>query len=475
MTRRLLFTYLLLTAVILTALEIPLGILHARTQTESLAARVERDASTLATLAEERLEAGSGPAGSALATAANRYTADTGGRFLLVDRTGKGLLDTAGDGVGRSFASRPEISNALAGELVTGVRRSDSLGTSLLVVAVPVASGGRVLGVVRVSFPTAAIDRRVRRYWLILAAVAAVILATAAAVGYVLARWVVQPIADLGRVTAMAADGKLDALADEDDGPPEVRRLARSYNQMVARLDDLLRSQVAFVADASHQLRTPLTALRLRLENLERQVDASGRTGLDGALAEVTRLTGLVNGLLALARSESQSRHPEAVHLAGLVDRRKQAWDALAAEHGVTIALDVVGEPVAWATPSALEQVLDNLISNSLTVSPVGGRVTLAAADVDAGSTSLRVIDEGPGMTPEDRVQAFDRFWRGRATPGFGLGLAIVQRLVSADSGSVTLADAQGGGLEAIVLLPAHLAPDPRAARAHRSAIFGRS
>ena len=160
----------------------------------------------------------------------------------------------------------------------------------------PVASGGVVHGAARVTYPTSTLDERVRHYWLLLAAVAAVALGLAAALGVWLARWASRPLVRLESAAVVAAGGDPDARAPVE-GPPEIRSVAVAFNEMVARLDGLVTTQRAFVADASHQLRTPLTALRLRLENLERDVGPAGKADLEAAVAEVGRLSGLVDGL----------------------------------------------------------------------------------------------------------------------------------------------------------------------------------
>ena len=136
----------------------------------------------------------------------------------------------------------------------------------------PVAAGGVVDGAVRITYPTSAVEARITRYWLILLAIAVVVARARGAVGTAIAGFVIRPLRSLERAAAAVGDGDLDARAPENDGPPEVRSLAAVFNRTVARLEQLLRSQNEFVADASHQLRTPLTALRLRLENLEQDL-----------------------------------------------------------------------------------------------------------------------------------------------------------------------------------------------------------
>jgi signal transduction histidine kinase len=206
------------------------------------------------------------------------------------------------------------------------------------------------------------------------------------------------------------------------------------------------------LADASHQLRSPLTALRLRLENLERDVAAGGRHEFERALAEVERLGLLVDGLLALSRAAAGTAPAEQLDLAQFVRDRVAAWSALAQERGLTLIAQTRGTVPARAAPDRVRQVLDKLVENAIEVSPAGGTVTVAARAA-APWAELRVLDEGPGLDSEGLRRAFDRFWRGRGGEGSGLGLAIVRRLVEADGGRVELAPAAGGGLEATVRL----------------------
>jgi signal transduction histidine kinase len=456
MSRRLLAGYLSLALVVLAALEIPLGVTYARNERTDLTGKVEHDATAVASLAEGTLEHGGGV--RALARLAALYRSDTGGRIVIVDRRGRAIADSAPlPGESRSFASRPEIASALAGQTATGTRYSHTLRARLLYVAVPVASSGTVLGAVRITYPTSSVDARVRRYWLFLAAIAAIVLALAAAVGVVLARSTTRPLRDVENAAAAAGAGDLTARAPADAGPPEVRALAATFNEMVARLDQLVDSQRAFVGDASHQLRTPLTALRLRLENLEAGTDGASREEVEGALAEVERLSRLVDELLVLARADAGTEIAVPIDVRAAILDRLDAWRALSAERGIELEPAVEGEPIARAAPDRIEQVLDNLLANAIEAAPEGSAVAVSARGEGAW-VELHVRDEGPGMSAEERERAFDRFWSRRSDGGgSGLGLAIVRRLVVSDGGTVELRAAAGGGVEAVVRLRAAL------------------
>ena len=453
MSRRLLVSYLALALVVLALLEIPLGVAYARNERHDLSTDVERDAVALASLAEDALEQRTA-APPALVRLARRYQADTGGRVVVVDAQGRALVDSQSQGPGADFSTRPEIAEALDGRVATGTRHSNTLDTDLLYVAVPVASGGVVHGAARITYPTSEVDERVRRYWLTLAAIAAVVLAVAVALAGGFARWIVRPLGTVEAAAGRVAAGSLTVRVPAS-GPPELRRLAGSFNEMVAKLQALLHSQEQFVADASHQLRTPLTALRLRLENLAGAGEARRAEELEGALDELERLGALVDGLLTLARADRAASAPVEVDVAAAIEERVDAWTALAEEQRVRLQARVDGRLRALVSPGRIEQVLDNLLANALEVAPAGSSVEVASARTD-GWVELRVRDRGPGMTGEQLSHAFDRFWRGeRSEGGFGLGLAIVQRLVRADGGEVQLHPREGGGLEAVVRLPA--------------------
>jgi signal transduction histidine kinase len=277
------------------------------------------------------------------------------------------------------------------------------------------------------------------------------VLAAAALLGLLLSRSVSRPLRRVERAAQRIGDGELDARAPEGDGPDDVRRLARTLNETAAKVETLVHSQEDFVADASHQLRTPLTALRLRLENLEHDVAPPGRETLAAAMTETDRLARLVSELLALARPQDQVEPADAIDVTALAAARVEAWNPLAAERDLLI--EAAGGPArARAGAGRVEQVLDNLLANAVEASPPGATIRLSSGRRD-GWIELHVVDEGAGLSAEARERAFDRFWHAGPGEGSGLGLAIARRLVEVDEGEIALDEASSGGVDAVVRL----------------------
>jgi signal transduction histidine kinase len=425
-TRRLLLSYLVLTLGVLIALELPLGILNAHNLRQDLRAKVQRDAVTVGSLAEDALEH-KRPADPNVRAAVNRYAEETDAHVVVREASGRVVVDSARAGDDEAEQARG------------------------LLVTMPVAANGRVFGTVAITYPTSSTNRRIARDWAGLGVAAAVVLAAAAVLGLLLSRSVSRPLRRVERAAQRIGEGELDARAPEGDGPDDVRRLARTLNETAAKLETLVHSQEDFVADASHQLRTPLTALRLRLENLERDVAPPGRETLAAAVTETDRLSRLVSELLALARPQDQVEPADAIDVAALAAARVEAWNPLAAERELFI--EAAGEPAsARAGAGRVEQVLDNLLANAVEASPPGATIRLTSRRRD-GWIELHVVDEGPGLSAEGRERAFDRFWHAGPGEGSGLGLAIARRLVEVDEGEIALDEASPGGVDAVVRL----------------------
>ncbi|CBG75856.1 putative two-component system sensor [Streptomyces scabiei 87.22] len=459
MTRRLLAGYLGLVLLVLLGLEIPFGLLFVRAETSRLSNGIERDAGMLAELAEERIEENDT---DELPELAADYAERTGARVVIVDRTGAVLTDSASlTPVGTDLSARPDIATALRNRTTVGTAPDPDSGTETRYVTVPGASGETIRGALRLSHPTDVLAGRVRDICLTLALTGLGVLAVATLIALALARWIIRPVHALERATTQLADGTLTDPPATHLGPPELRRLAASFTHTATRLQHLLASQRAFAAEASHQLKTPLTALRIRLENFEPHLDPAVHDSLDEAIDETERLARMIQGLLSLARLESTATTPETTDLDAVIADRAATWTAFAAEHRVHII--TTGHPAGhvWAIPGAPEQIIDNLLANALRVSPPGTTITLATRPGPEG-VELHVIDQGPGMSEAERSRAFDRFWRASDAhhDGTGLGLPIVEQLTLASGGRITLEAAPRGGLDAVVLLrPARTTP----------------
>jgi len=265
-----------------------------------------------------------------------------------------------------------------------------------------------------------------------------------------------RPLRRLARTARRVAGGDLDARA-RVDGSSEQREVARSFNDMTGRLARALRAQREFVANASHQLRTPLTGLRRRLEAASlKSDDPAVERELVAAERETERLAQLLTELLLLAR-ERERPDPEELSLALVVEAGLERWEGPAERSGHRLAADGDGAALVAATDADLAVILDNLVENALNYSPPGSAVTLEWG-ATGDSAWLAVLDEGPGVAPDEPERAFERFYRGAASrggaPGTGLGLSVVEALTRRWGGSVGLDTRPEGGTRAEVRLP---------------------
>jgi signal transduction histidine kinase len=444
---RLLLAFAYVLVLVLIALELPLVLSLSNRVDAEVRSQAATQAQVVAAAASGRIES---PAElQAVAVQAGR---DLGARVIVTDRSGRLLADSAGTGLrSSSYAGRPEIAAALAGRSDQGTRRSETLGGELLYTAVPVLDGGRRVGAVRVTQSLDAVDDRVRRNVLVVVGVGLAALALGLAVAWVVAGSLARPLRALAHTARRVEDGELDARA-EVEGAAEQQEVALAFNDMTERLGQALEAQREFVGNASHQLRTPLTGLRLRLEAAELKADdPEVEHELRLAEAEVERLTRLLNSLLTLARDGERPVPRAPVSLRHAAEAAHARWlpRAEATEH----RLELEGEEDAFvrAGEEDVAIALDNLIENALVYSPPGTTVTIAWTR----DGRLSVLDEGPGVAPGEERQVFERFRRGRTDrPGTGLGLAIVETLARRWGGSASIGTRETGGARAEVRLP---------------------
>ena len=442
------------TLLVLLVQDIPLGFYLQQVEHERIITSLERDAFILAGRSEQALETSSTSDDAELIQATKDYRDAGGSRVVIVNAEGTAVVISDDDqaDLGTSYLNRPEIVEALSGSISTGHRFSSTLNQELLYVAVPILSGTEVLGAVRLTYPDYIVSNTVNQQLGLLSLVAVMALLMAAIVGYIVSGSITRRIRLLQSATEALAAGDLRSRADESAGTRELRSLAESFNDMAARLELLITQQRTFAADASHQLRTPLTALRLRLERAHDllETDPAGAADrLAAAEAEADRLSNLIEGLLLLSRTEASDAPREIVDLGSLTRGRVDQWQALAAESDVVIGYEGPMTLQVTAVPNAVEQIVDNYIDNALAVSPAGS-VIVVQVQVAGEEAVLHVMDQGPGLSLEECVRAFDRFWRAQSDKnGSGLGLAIVAQLARASGGKAELTPRPSGGLDA--------------------------
>jgi signal transduction histidine kinase len=320
--------------------------------------------------------------------------------------------------------------------------------------------------VVLVREPASVVENAIDGDWFRLGLVGVLALLVATVLALLLAESLTRPLRRIVSAVSAIGEGRLSSRAPEDAGPSELRELGAALNATAARLSRLVESQRAFAADASHQLRSPLTAIRLRLEHAHRLANPEAAAELNVALEEIGRMSKMITALLELAREDTTHTPREVIDVATVIDERIEIWRPLADEQGLLLAAGAAPANGATgngnhslnvrASSDILEQVLDNLLANAFDATPPGGSVRVFAERAGA-LTEIHVVDDGRGLLPGEHERAFDRFWRGHQSGkgGSGLGLAIVDHLIRSSGGSAELRERAEGGTDAIVRVPA--------------------
>ena len=441
MTRRILLALLALTASLLVGAVVPLGLKATAHDRASFIDDTKATARSAAAVAEERLaDRRADPGMSSVAAAARREGDDLA------------VLDSRGHVV-TAIGPHRTAWRGLVAEAAEHAEPVTEVTGGQVIVVVPVRDTGPEVGTVVLARSTEPMTDGIRMLWLTLSGIGGAALLAAALIAITLARWVGRPLALLDSRARRLADGDLAVRAVTGSGPPELRRLAATFNTMASRLETLVHGHRAVVADVSHQLRTPLAALRLRIDLLAQDADAETATELAGARDELARLSRLVDGMLAVARAENAVPQPVPVAIGEVIAERVAAWRPVADDRGIELRAEPGGSGTVPLGDGHLEQILDNLLANAFDAVGPGNHVVVKASAVPEG-TRLEVRDDGPGMSAADRERAFLRF--ATASPnGTGLGLAIVHRLVTSNGGTARLAETPGGGLSVIMEFPA--------------------
>lgn len=493
MRTRLLATVLSLVVLVLLGLGLPLALIVADSEQQQLFLDRLTVTSRLASLAQRPLLDGNP---DTLTEVLQRYQQVYGIGAQVVDQDGK-VVASSPDGV-QAPDPGADLSAALAGIRPKPGPLVLPWDARPMVLAEPVLVDGQVRGAVVTASPTGQLRAWVVLWWAGIAVGGLLALFVAIVLALPVVRWILRPIRELdeatGRVAEAVAGGAAFAPVAADTGPPELRKLVLSFDQMAATVVDILAAQRAFVADASHQLRNPLTALHIRLSNLDGQVEPDGTEDFEAATAETKRLSRVLEELLAMARAESASAEPVIIDASAALADRVATWRAVAAADEVELRLDSPPDLHVVAMPRAVDSTLDALLDNALKFTAAHARllaqagapqgdehlpgaadevrsaaarsVAARSVEVSAQRSGERVVisvrDHGPGLDPAELARATDRFWRSpthQNVTGSGLGLAIVQRVVERSGGALRLDLPDGGGLRVSIELPAAAQP----------------
>ncbi|MBN0046435.1 HAMP domain-containing histidine kinase [Streptomyces actuosus] len=462
MRTRLLPLLIVLMAAVLLALGIPLAISRAAAEQQQVVVDRIDDTARFAALAQYVAEAPS---------AAGRNIQDD--RLETLSRELTSYYDVYGIRAGVFYRTDSPMAHAPAGfflpeegevrsafsESLLSRRSHDPAQVwpwqrGRLVVASPVIRDGDVVAVVVTDSPTGQMRSRILRGWLVIAAglIAAMLLAVGAALR--LTGWVLRPVRILDATAHDISTGRLKSRVAAASGPPELRRLAKSFNEMADNVEDVLEQQRAFVADASHQLRNPLSALLLRIELLGMELP-EGNEEIASVQAEGKRLARVLDDLLDLALAEHAEADLRTTDIGALAAERVAAWSPAAEAKGVRLAGDCP-PTTAWADPVTLSSALDAVIDNAVKFTPEGQSVEVTVL-ADGATSSVVVSDHGPGLTDEELARIGDRFWRSgrhQNIKGSGLGLSISRALLAAGGGSIAYDRHEPHGLTVTVSVP---------------------
>jgi two-component system, OmpR family, sensor kinase len=370
----------------------------------------------------------------------------------IVDASGRPIARSANLGNAQLPVHAATLAQVQQGQTVFETLRDFGEEPTRLV-TVPVRAGNS-LRAVQVAGSLDDAHNVLRAAAILFAIMAAVLLLSVGMAGALLTGRVFTAIDDIVQKAHRMGDADLSQRLPHPGPADEIGRLVDTLNEMLARIEEGVEVQRRFTADASHELRSPLSRLRTEIELAlrrprEPQVYVETlRSGLD----EVERLTLLVEELLAFARLDAgQERGPvERVLLNTMMQEAMRRMEPIASARAVTLEIDAPHPVYAEVATSSASLVLDNLLDNAIKFSPVGGLVTLRLG-VDDDQAVLSVRDQGPGIRSDELLRVFERFYRGPgarvgSTPGMGLGLALVQAIVKAHAGRVRAVNMPEGG-----------------------------
>jgi signal transduction histidine kinase len=462
--RRLRITYVSLLAAVLLGLDVPLATTLVAREAQAMFIDRLNDTARFAALAEPALAEPALRAGrlAALRAELRQYDAMFGIAAAVVGRDGR-LVLASRDGLDITAAAVRGPIDAALSDRHAGLQRTIwPWQDEPLVVAEPVGRGGEIIGAALTVSPTTVLRAGTGWRLAALAGLSALILLLGTAAAGPLARWMLRPVQRLDDAAGALSEGRFDDRVEIVSGPPELRRLVASFNRMADRVATLVERQRDFVSYASHQLRTPLATLRLCVENLDTAVRPQGLDDYRMMAEEIARLGRMCDSLLAYARAEVTAGEGDDVDAAAVVRQRIDTWRPVAAKAGVRLHHDGPDHARVRAAAQALDQALDALLSNAVKFAGHGAEVVVTVGRAHPGWVDIDVVDNGPGMPPEDLARATEPFWRrpgDQNVDGSGLGVTIADALVTASGGRFDLMAARPHGVHARIRLPAARSP----------------
>jgi len=279
-------------------------------------------------------------------------------------------------------------------------------------------------------------------------------------IGFFIARRAFAPVRAITETAASISSKSLEKRVPISGTDDEISKLALTFNAMIARLHDTFISQQRFVADASHDLRTPLTVIQMELEWLltQDEPDLKTKIVIDRCLKEILRLTELADNLMLLARADAHQLQVNKIYyrLDEQIMESVTQMKTLANQKNVTFKLDINAPVEVFADESMLMRLLINAIDNAIKYSPDNGKISIVL-DQNEGYGIFNITNEGNPIKPESLNRIFDRFQRGekaRTSRGFGLGLAIIRAIAQVHNGDVTIQSDKENGTNLRVSIP---------------------
>jgi signal transduction histidine kinase len=440
------------------ALEVPLGINVADRINGDVRSQAMAQAEVVAAAANDVMEP---PELAKLDELAATNAKTSKGRVLIVDAQGRALSDSAGPGrTGADYSTRPEIEAAVGGQSSQIERYSETLKQDILATAVPVVHLGRDVGAVRITQSTSEIQASIQRAIVTLVAVGGLVLLLGLFAGWLIADALTRPMRQLEQTAESVSADDLSVRA-EVTGPREQRALASAFNSMLERLAEFIEEQNQFLRDASHQLKTPVGAIRQRLQEIEvltndPEVSEQARKADETAV----RMKAITDNMLHLAHLVADEDPTiEWLDLEAYAQQLVERWGAGIQSREPKVEI-VLGPTATGAvsrgacTRDHLDTITDALIENSVAYSDGVGPIEISVID-----HGLMICDRGPGLQADEMDAVFRRFYRGKAgqarPEGTGLGLAMAREIAQNMNGNVVLRNRTDGltGAMAIVTL----------------------